>query len=183
MRKSYFRIYLSLHSLVSLRRLTYLHIPNKITKRGETVKIKGISRFISKIDYVDTLVRRCWTKADPFKLEPGSDWNELIAKGNTGDFYELTLKSYEITCTCHAFNGISKAFEQDDKAIKALLNHEIAMGQIPDKHVFAAWKYLGAETQRQYEYCWMERREKAMREHRGKEWSWEFEPDYDPEYA
>lgn len=163
--------------------VVYLHIPNKITKRGETVKIKGISRFISKIDYVDTLVKRCWTKADPLKLEPGSDWNELIAKGNTGDFYELTLKSYEITCTCHAFNGISKAFEQDDKAIKALLNHEIAMGQIPDKHVFAAWKYLGAETQRQYEYCWMERREKAMREHRGKEWSWEFEPDYDPEYA
>jgi hypothetical protein len=135
---------------------------------GETVvKIKGISRFISKIDYVDILVRRCWAKADPLKLEPGSDWNELIAKGNTGDFYELTLKSYEITCTCHAFNGISKAFDQDDKAIKALLNHEIAMGQIPDKHVFAAWKYLGAETQRQHEYCWMERRENAIKQNGG----------------
>jgi len=165
------------------KNVVYLHIPGYIVKKGEKIKIRGISRFISKADYVDILIKRCWAKADPYKLEPGSNWDEIIAKGNTGDFYEIQLLSYTVTCTCHAYSGIEKAFEQDKKAAKALINHEIAQGQIPDKHVFAVWQYLGAETQRQYEYCWMERREKAMREHRGKQGSWEFEPDYDPEYA
>jgi hypothetical protein len=43
----------------------------------------------------------------------------------------------------------------------------MCQGQTPDKHVFAAWKYLGAHTQRQYEYCWMNRKEAAMREAAG----------------
>jgi hypothetical protein len=143
------------------RHQVYLHIPNRITKRGVKTKIKGISTFISKATFVDILFKKCWAKADPYKLEPGDNWDELIAKGNTGDFYEVQLLKYEVTCTCHAYSGIEKAFAQDAIASKHLMLHPICLGQIPDKHVFAAWKYLGAGNQRQYEYCWAERKEKA----------------------
>ncbi|PHJ59011.1 hypothetical protein VF14_13745 [Nostoc linckia z18] len=157
----------------------WLHIPNKIEKRGQLIKIRGISRFISKADFVEVLISRSWAKADPYKLEPGSDWDELIARGNTGDFYEVKLYQYEITCTCHAYSGLEKAFNQDVVATKHLMLNPKAQGQIPDKHIFAAWKYVGAETLRQYEYCWIERKEAAMREQ--KKYSWEFDPDSEVE--
>ncbi|BDI20971.1 hypothetical protein ANSO36C_67730 (plasmid) [Nostoc cf. commune SO-36] len=161
------------------KNIVYLHICNKIIKRGQTIKIRGISRFISKADYVGILIERCWAKADPYKLEPGSDWDELIARGNTGDFYELKLYKHEVTCTCHAYSGIEKAFEQDSIATKHLMLNVKTQGQIPDKHIFAVWKYIGAETQRQYEYCWLNRRDAAVNEMRGKQW--EFDPDLEPE--
>ncbi|MDF5726122.1 MAG: hypothetical protein PUP91_37905 [Rhizonema sp. PD37] len=146
------------------KNVVYLHITNKISKRGQLIKIRGISRFISKADYVGILIERCWAKADPYKLEPGNEWDELIARGNTGDFYELKLYQYEVTCTCHAYSGIKKAFEQDSVATKHLMLNPKTLGQIPDKHIFATWKYIGAETLQQYEYCWIERKEAAMRE-------------------
>ncbi|MEH2462267.1 hypothetical protein [Nostoc sp.] len=37
----------------------YLHISNKISKRGQLIKVRGISRFISKTDYVNVLIERC----------------------------------------------------------------------------------------------------------------------------
>ncbi|WP_027405013.1 hypothetical protein [Aphanizomenon flos-aquae] len=151
-------------------KVVYLHIPNKIDKRGEKIKIKGISRFVSKFDYVDTLINRCWAKADPYKLEPYGEWDEFIAKGNTGDFYEVRMMRDGITCTCHAFRGTRKAFEQDQKAADILINHPVVGGQIPDKHIFALWKYLGADNQREYEYCWMERSSKAIKS------QWESDP-------
>jgi hypothetical protein len=158
------------------KNFVYLHITNKVTKRGELIKIRGISRFISKADYVGILIERCWAKADPYKLEPGSDWDELIARGNTGDFYELKLYKHEVTCTCHAYSGIEKAFAQDPVATKHLMLNPVTQGQIPDKHIFAAWKYIGAETLRQYEYCWIERKEAATKE------AWKFDPDPEPEF-
>ncbi|MBN3869539.1 MAG: hypothetical protein HWQ23_04280 [Nostoc sp. JL33] len=163
------------------KNVVYLHICNKVTKRGQLIKIRGISRFISKIDYVEVLINRCWTKSDPYKLEPGSDWDELIARGNTGDFYEVKLYQHEITCTCHAYSGIEKAFEQDPVATKHLMLNSKTHGQIPDKHIFAVWKYLGAESLQQYEYCWMERKEAAMREQ--DKCSWQYEPEPEPELA
>lgn len=157
------------------KNVVWLHIPNKIEKRGQLIKIRGISRFISKADFVEVLISRSWVKADPYKLEPGSDWDELIARGNTGDFYEVKLYQYEINCTCHAYSGIEKAFNQDAVATKHLMLNPKTQGQIPDKHIFAVWKYLGCETLRQYEYCWLERKEAAMREQ--KKYSWEFDPE------
>lgn len=59
---------------------------------------------------------------------------------------------------------MQKAFEQDVVATKHLMLNPITQGQIPDKHIFAAWKYLGAETQRQYEYQFTERREGFLKE-------------------
>lgn len=147
----------------------YLHVPAYIIKRGEKVKIRGISRFVSKFDYVDTLIKRCWLKADPYKLEPAGDWDELIARGNTGEFYEVKLMRHAVTCTCYAYSGIEKAFLQDLKARQFLIDHEITQGQIPDKHVFAAWKYLGATSYNQYEYCWVERRDKVFAHQQGQE--------------
>jgi hypothetical protein len=146
----------------------YLHIPNKIQKFGKTIKIRGISRFISKADYVNVLIKRCFSKADPYKLSPGNDWNELIAKGMNDEFYEITLNEHAVFCSCHAFRGIEKAFLQDYKAHRALIEHPSCIGQIPDKHVFGAWKYLGADTQIQYEHCWANRQEAAMAELAGK---------------
>lgn len=160
------------------RNVVWLHIPNKIEKRGQLIKIRGISRFISKADFVEVLVNRSWVKADPYKLQPGDNWDELIALGNTGDFYEVKLYRYEITCTCHAYSGLEKAFAQDAIATKHLMLHPTTKGQIPDKHIFAVWKYLGAETLHQYEYCWLERKESAM-----KEQSWQFDPEPEPELA
>ncbi|MBC1237568.1 hypothetical protein [Nostoc sp. 2RC] len=155
----------------------WLRIPGTIEKRKETIKIRGISRFVSKFDYVDTLIKRCWDKADPYKLEPGDNWDELIARGNTGDFYEVKLYKHEITCTCHAYSGSEKAFNQDAVATKHLMLHPTTQGQIPDKHTFAAWKYLGAETLNQYQYCWLERRDAAMREMQ--KWGDDFDDDND----
>jgi hypothetical protein len=161
------------------KHFVYIHIPNKIEKRGQVIKIRGISRFISKADYVEVLISRSWTKADPYKLQPGDNWDDLIARGNTGDFYELKLYRYEVSCTCHAYSGLEKAFAQDAVATKHLMLHHKAQGQIPDKHIFAVWKYIGAETLRQYEYCWLERKEAAMKE----KYSWEFDPEPEPELA
>jgi hypothetical protein len=155
----------------------WLHIPGKIEKRNQLIKIRGISRFISKADYVAILINRTWEKADPYKLASGGDWHELIAKGMSDEFYELQLLGHAVTCTCHAYRGIEKAFLQDRVAAKALLNNEIAVGQIPDKHVFAVWKYLGATNQRQYEYCWMNRKDAALAEMRGKQWEFDPEPE------
>ncbi|WP_066425113.1 hypothetical protein [Anabaena sp. 4-3] len=157
------------------KHVVYLHIPSKIEKRSQLIKIRGISRFISKADYVDVLVNRAWQKADPYKLQPGDNWDDLIVRGNTGEFYELRLYKYEISCTCHAYSGLEKAFAQDPVAAKHLMLNPTAQGQIPDKHIFAAWKYLGCETLRQYEYCWLERKEAAMKE------LWQFDPDPEPE--
>lgn len=157
----------------------YLHIPGKIEKRGTTVKIRGISRYISKADYVSTLVKRCWDKADPYRLVPGNSWDELISKGMGDEFYELQLLPYSVSCTCHAYSGIEKAFLQDAIAALALLNNEITVGQTPDKHVFAAWKYLNCSNQREYEYCWTERRDAALNEQE----RWQFEPERELELA
>lgn len=164
-------------------KIVYLHIPGTITKRNESVKIRGISRFISKADYVGVLIERSWSKADPYKLQPGTDWDELIAMGNTGDFYELRLTPYEITCTCHAYSGLKKAFEQDAIAQKALLNNAKVHGQIPDKHIFAAWKYLGAESQRQYEYQFADRKDKFLEEMNQRLWRFDApEEDFEIEF-
>ncbi|MBO3463858.1 hypothetical protein G7B40_037890 [Aetokthonos hydrillicola Thurmond2011] len=158
----------------------WLHIPGKIEKRGQLIKIRGICRFISKADFVAVLIERAWQKADPYKLQPGDNWDELIARGNTGEFYEIKLYQHEITCTCHAYSGLEKAFAQDPAATKHLMLHPTTKGQVPDKHVFATWKYLGAETLLQYEYCWLERYESAMREEK---YSWQFDPEPEPELA
>lgn len=158
----------------------WLHIPGWIVKKNNPVKIRGISRFVSKIDFIAVLVNRAWGKADPYKLEPGNEWDELIAKGNTGDFYELNLTNIGITCTCQGFSGLAKAFEQDAIAAKHLMNNRKAQGQLPDKHVFAVWKYLGAENQREYEYQFWERKEKILEEKQRSEWS--FEPDPEPDF-
>lgn len=153
----------------------YLHIPNKIVRDYKTPvphttvkKIKGLSRFVSKADYVDVLVKRCFSKADPYKLSPGNDWDELIAKGMNDEFYQLNLLPHFVTCTCHAYRGIEKAFLQDTKAKQFLDDHPILIGQIPDKHSVGVWKYLGAWNQEQYESCWSNRQEAAMAELAGK---------------
>ncbi|OUL23982.1 hypothetical protein BV378_20330 [Nostoc sp. RF31YmG] len=155
--------------------VVYLHIPNKIVREYKTPfphttvkKIKGLSRFVSKADYVNVLIKRCWQKADPYKISPGNDWDELIAKGMNDEFYQLNLLPHFVTCTCHAYRGIEKAFLQDPKAKQFLDDHPILIGQIPDKHALGAWKYLGAWNQEQYESCCKNRQETAMAELTGK---------------
>lgn len=153
-------------------RVVYLHIPNYVVKKGLRTHTRGLSRFVSKGDFVQVLIDRSWAKADPYKLQPGTEWDEMIAMGNTGDFYELHLNEYSITCTCHAYKGLEKAFQQDIQALKHLISNPVTQGQLPDKHIFAVWKYLNAETQRQYEYQFMERRERQAT-HQQK---WQYEP-------
>jgi len=108
-------------------------------------------------------------------LQPGNDWDELIAMGNTGDFYELRLTPHEVTCTCHAYSGIKKAFAEDAIAEKHLLENQKVHGQILDKHVFAVWKYLGAESQGQYEYQFSERRDRFLEETNQRLWRFDVE--------
>lgn len=143
-------------------KIVYVHIPRIIYKRNQAIKIRGISRFVSKSDYLEILVNRAWSKADPYKLEPSEEWDELVAQGNTGDYYQLQLTVIGVTCTCHAFRGLVKAFEQDAVIAQLLINHEKCQGQIPDKHCFAIWKYLNVETQLQYEYAFLHRKNKYL---------------------
>lgn len=157
-------------------KVVYLHIPNFIEKKGDRIRARGLSRFVSKADYVDILIKRAWAKADPYKLQPGSTWDEFIAMGNSGDFYQLQLDYFSISCTCHNFNGLRKAFQQDPMAGKYLIENDMVQGQLPDKHVFAVWKYLNVETQRQYEYQYVERRDRFLEEEE-RSHSWQYEPD------
>jgi hypothetical protein len=153
-------------------RVVWLHIPGYILKKGDRIKIRGISRFISKADYVQVLIDRAWSKADPYKLQLGNSWDEFVVMGNAGDFYEVNLTQHEVTCTCHAYRGLRFAFEQDAIATKHLISNPITQGQLPDKHIFAIWKYLGVETLQQYEYQFMERRDRFLEETA----LWEWEP-------
>lgn len=141
----------------------YVHIPNKIVKRGERVKIRGISRQIKKGDYLEILIERAYAKADPYKLQM-TTWDEFVAMGNTGDFYNVKLSESQIDCSCHACQGLFKAFEQDAIAFKLLLQHPVVQGQLPDKHVFAVWKYLNAQTFAQYQYSFNQRRATFLEE-------------------
>lgn len=166
-------------------KVVYLHIPNKFFKNDQKIMIKGISRFISKVDYVEALIARCWAKADPYKIQISQDWDEFVTRGNNGDFYEIKMLPQETNCSCHAFSGSKKAFDQDYVAAKILINDDICQGQIPDKHIFALWKYLGADNQSQYEYCYMERKFQATKPKNSDFDPWEFdpeEPDIDPYY-
>ncbi|MBW4597739.1 MAG: hypothetical protein KME46_33745 [Brasilonema angustatum HA4187-MV1] len=147
-----------------MKHSVYLHIPNKIVKRGETIKIKGLSRHVSKGDYVQVLIDKAKTKSDPYKLQLGDDWNRFIALGNTGDFYEVEMREDEATCTCHAYRGLMNAFEQDAIAYKILLKHPVTRGQLPDKHIFAVWKYLSAETFNQYQHVRQQRYDSFLEE-------------------
>lgn len=141
-------------------KVVWVHIKNSAMKRGVKVKVRGLCSFISKADFLGVLVDKCWEKADPYLLVPGDSWDEFIAKGvEAASFYEVVM-GYEVTCTCHAYSGISKAFAQDYHASKLLLRNERCQGQVPDKHVFAVWKTLGARSYREYEYGYAERRER-----------------------
>ncbi|MEA5595686.1 hypothetical protein [Rivularia sp. UHCC 0363] len=142
----------------------YIRIPGTVLKRNKPVKIRGISRYVKKVDFLETLISRAWGKADPYKLELGNNWDEIIAQGNTGEFYQLELTSIGVTCTCYAFSGLVKAFDQDEIAAKLLIENEKCRGQIPDKHCFATWKYLNVETQQQYEYAFTQRKNKYKKE-------------------
>jgi hypothetical protein len=135
------------------RDVVYLYIPKKCPK-GKP--IKGISRFVSKNEFVKILIAKCWGKADPYKLEM-SEWDEFTVMGNTGEFYELQLHPGSITCTCHAFSGVSKAFDEDKKAKDYLIEHPQMLGQIPDKHILAIWKYLGVSDRHSYRFAYQER--------------------------
>lgn len=101
--------------------------------------------------------------------------DELISKGMGDEFYDLQLLPYSVSCTCHAYRGIEKAFLQDAIATRTLLNNEVATGQISDKHVFAVWKYLGATNQPEYEHCWTNRTDVASAEQ--EKWQFELEPE------
>lgn len=157
----------------------YIHIPNIVLKRNKPVKIRGISRYVKKIDFLEILIDRAWSKADPYKLELGNEWDEIIAQGNTGDFYQLSLTSIGVICSCYAFSGLVKAFDQDAIAARLLIDHDKCRGQIPDKHCFAVWKYLNVDTQQQYEYAFTQRRNKFLEEKRN---DWDLHLDLEPEY-
>lgn len=127
-------------------------------------KVRGLSTFISKDVYVHVLIERTWAKADPYKLRPTDSWDEFTALGNTGEDYQLLLFPHHITCNCHARSGISKAFSQDAVAIHWLRENPICQGQTPDKHVFAAWKYLNAYNLSTYTEAYRERHHRALQD-------------------
>jgi hypothetical protein len=142
-------------------KVVWVKVANFERKRGQKIKVRGLCSFISKNEFLKTLIDKCWSKADPYKLVPGDNWDEFIAKGTeASDFYEVQL-GHETKCTCHAYSGISKAFAQDYYATKLLIQNDICQGQTPDKHVFAAWKTIGARNYQEFEYCYAERRERA----------------------
>ena len=113
----------------------------KIIKGELHRPIKSMSRFVSKKDFINALIERNMASSDPYKLLPTLDWDTFTHKGVQDD-RQLICHFDHIECTCHAYSGITKAFQQDQYALKQLQNHPIMKGQIPDKHVFAVWKYL-----------------------------------------
>ena len=118
--------------------------------KGELHKpIKAISRFVSKKDFINALMERNMAKADPHKLLSTLEWHTFTHKGVQND-HQLICHQDGIECTCHAYRGISQAFEQDKYALKLLRKHPIVKGQIPDKHVFAVWKYLECHSTKSY---------------------------------
>lgn len=168
------------HITIDVReKSVYIYIPNTVLKRNKPVKIRGLSRFVKKADFLEVLIQRAWSKADPYKLELGNEWDEIIAQGNTGDFYQLSLTSIGVTCSCYAFSGLVKAFDQDAIAARLLIENDKCKSQIPDKHCFAVWKYLSVDTQQQYEYAFTQRKNKFLEEKRN---DWDLHLDLEPEY-
>ena len=132
----------------------------KIINKALHRPIKSMSSFISKKDFVNALIERNMAKADRYKLLPTDEWNIFTHKGVQED-HELICYDSHIECTCHAYRGISKAFEQDKYALKHLQNHPIMEGQVPDKHVFSVWKYLKCHSFESYRHALDERGEAA----------------------
>ena len=132
----------------------------KIIKGELHRAIKSMSRFVSKKDFINALISRNMAKADPYKLLPTDDWNVFTHKGVQDD-HKLTCHFDRIECTCHAYSGITKAFQQDRYALKQLQKHPIAKGQIPDKHVIALWKYLKCHSFDSYIQAYDERGDAA----------------------
>jgi hypothetical protein len=150
------------------KNVVYVHIPNKIIRdyvkpvpHRTIKKMRGLSRFVSKLVFVEILIKKCDRKADVYKLE-SAKWDEFTAMGNNGSFYQLLLSENYIICSCHAFSGISKAFGEDSKAFEFLKTHPKMQGQIPDKHVLAIWKYLNCENLGQYKTAYKRRLESAI---------------------
>jgi hypothetical protein len=141
------------------KNVVWIHIAKKCPK-GKP--IKGISRFVSKNEFIKILIAKCWAKADPYKLEM-VNWDEFTALGNSGEHYELHLTTFVVTCNCHAASGVAKSFQEDTKAYLFLRHNPTLLGQLPDKHIFAVWKYLGVNSQTEYAEAYQDRKEKACR--------------------
>jgi hypothetical protein len=162
-RERHVRIHIPGWELIPVRKQKKYSIPDgsaKIVNGQLCRKIRGISRFLSKDVYVDILVARCWAKADPYKLLPSCvAWDELWSQG-VNDQHRITLYPTSITCTCPAYEGILKAFLQDAIANRYLHANPYAQGQIPDKHIFAAWKYLNCHNLTDYQDAYRQRRKR-----------------------
>jgi hypothetical protein len=113
--------------------------------------IPFFSSFISKREYLQILIDRTQAKSDPYKVFRSEEWDVFIHQG-VEENHTLTLDLSGITCTCKAYSGLVKAFEQDPYMLKLLIEHPELEGQIPDKHVFSVWRHLGVDRARSYRY-------------------------------
>lgn len=119
--------------------------------------IKPVNSFFSKKDFLQALIDRTQAKSDPYKVFRSEEWDVFIHQG-VEENHTLTLDLSGITCTCKAYSGLVKAFEQDPYMLKLLIEHPELEGQIPDKHVFSVWRHLGVGHARAYRYQYEMRR-------------------------
>jgi hypothetical protein len=119
--------------------------------------IPFFSSFISKREYLQILIDRNQAKSDPYKVFSSEDWDEFVHQG-VEENHVLTLDKTGVTCTCKAYSGLTKAFEQDPYMLKLLIEHPELQGQIPDKHVFSVWRHFGVSHAKGYRYQYELRR-------------------------
>ncbi len=140
------------------------HIPKWVPISGTALykQTKSISRFISKKDFISALMERNSRQANSSFVEETNEWYILKHKGSKAQDHRLLLEHGNITCSCHAYNGISQAFNQDEYALKCLMKDPILAGQIPDKHVLSAWKYLKCHCMASYSWVWKKIQDAAI---------------------
>ena len=101
-------------------------------------------------------------QAVPYFIEETDEWHILKYLGSKDQDHILFLEDGNITCSCHVYNEISQAFDQDRYALKCLMKDPILAGQIPDKHVLSVWKYFKCYLIESYRRVWKKRQDAAV---------------------
>lgn len=115
---------------------------------------KGFSRFISKTDFIEALLRRNQQQADPQKLSRLNPfvyeyWGSLQGQGRRST---LNLEQDCVTCNCTGYEELHQAFLEDSYLLKKLKKHPILGGQLPDRHVLAIWEKMGVKDFCSYQW-------------------------------
>lgn len=111
----------------------------------------GLCRLFSKNELIEALIEQNSTPSQGAITYN----NNLSYSYSDSENSILELEENGIFCSCCSYGSLQQAFQEDAYMANRLRSHPVLMGQLPDRHVFAAWRDLNVEdfSQYQFEYC------------------------------